>query len=467
MLTLGVTEYNICMQRQYIAIDLKSFYASVECVERGLDPLSARLVVADIARTDKTICLAVSPALKAYGLRGRERLYHVIQVAERAGVDFTVAPPQMRKYMEISRRIYSIYAKFVAPTDIHVYSIDEVFIDATPYLKNYHISARELAEKMIHAVHKTTGITATAGIGTNLYLAKIAMDIKAKHMPADARGVRIAELTEHTYREELWNHTPLTDFWRIGPGYSRRLSRLGIHTMGDLARYSLMGSSKLYLEFGINAELLIDHAWGWEPVTMQDIKTYHSDNHSVSSGQVLHEPYDYDTAGLIVWEMADALALDLFAKSLVAGQLVLTVVYDKDCPSYTGPMHKDHYGRNVPKPAHGTISLGNFTNSAKSFTAKALELYSKIVDNSLTVRAIYIVANHAKDSAAVGEELRQGDIFTDYQKQAEAQAREQRLQAAELAIKQRYGKNSIMKLKNYEPRATMRMRNRQVGGHRA
>ena len=455
------------MQCQYIAIDLKSFYASVECVERGLDPLTTRLVVADIARTDKTICLAVSPALKAYGLRGRERLYHVIQVAERAGVDFIVAPPQMTKYMQISQEIYSIYAKFVAPTDIHVYSIDEVFIDATPYLKNYHMSVRELAEKMIHAVHKTTGITATAGIGTNLYLAKIAMDIKAKHMPADARGVRIAELTERAYREELWNHTPLTDFWRIGPGYSKRLSRLGIHTMGDLARYSLTGSSKLYSEFGINAELLIDHAWGWEPVTMQDIKAYHSDNHSVSSGQVLHEPYDYAAARLIVWEMADALALDLFAKSLVADQLVLTVVYDKDCPGYTGPMHKDHYGRSVPKPAHGTINLDTFTNSTKTFSSKALELYANIVNSPLNVRAIYIVANHVKDSATANRELRQTNIFTDYQQQAETQAREQRLQAAELAIKQRYGKNSIMKLKNYEPRATMRIRNRQVGGHRA
>ena len=467
MLALGVTGYNICMQRQYIAIDLKSFYASVECVERGLDPLTARLVVADIARTDKTICLAVSPALKAYGLRGRERLYHVIQVAERAGADFIVAPPQMTKYMQISQEIYGIYAKFVAPTDIHVYSIDEVFIDATPYLKNYHISARELAEKMIHAVRKATGITATAGIGTNLYLAKIAMDIKAKHMPADSHGVRIAELTERTYREELWSHTPLTDFWRIGPGYSRRLSRLGIHTMGDLARYSLTGSSRLYAEFGINAELLIDHAWGWEPVTIHDIKSYHSDNHSVSSGQVLHEPYSYDDAKLVTWEMADALALDLFAKSLASDQLVLTIVYDKDCPGYTGLMHRDYYGRNVPKPAHGTINLDTFTNSTKTFSSKALELYAKIVNSSLNVRAIYIVANHVKDSVTANRELRQTNIFTDYQQQAETQAREQRLQAAELAIKQRYGKNSIMKLKNYEPRATMRIRNRQVGGHRA
>ncbi len=455
------------MQRQYIAIDLKSFYASVECVERGLDPLRARLVVADIARTDKTICLAVSPALKAYGLRGRERLYRVIQVAERAGVDFTVAPPQMRKYMDISRHIYSIYAKFVAPTDIHVYSIDEVFIDATPYLKAYHMSARTLAEKIIYAVLKETGITATAGIGTNMYLAKVAMDIKAKHMPADAHGVRIAELTERTYREELWSHTPLTDFWRIGPGYSRRLARLGIHTMGDLARYSLTGSSKLYAEFGINAELLIDHAWGWEPVTMQDIKSYRTDNHSLSSGQVLHEPYTYDDAKLVTWEMADALALELFAKHLVTDQIVLTICYDRDYPGYHGPMHTDHYGRTVPKPAHGTISLDCCTNSAKTFATKALELFDRVVDTSLNVRAIYVVAGHVREADKATPKLRQANLFTDYTKLAQDTAREQRLQAAELAIKRRYGKNSIMKLKNYEPRATMRILNRQVGGHRA
>ena len=455
------------MQRQYIAIDLKSFYASVECVERGLDPLTARLAVADISRTDKTICLAVSPALKKYGLRGRERLYHVIQVAERAGVDFTVAPPQMRKYMDISRHIYQIYAKFVAPTDIHVYSIDEVFIDATSYLATYHATARQLAEKIIYAVLKETGITATAGIGSNLYLAKVAMDIKAKHMPADSRGVRIAELTERTYREELWNHTPLTDFWRIGPGYSRRLARLGIHTMGDLARYSLTGSHKLYAEFGVNAELLIDHAWGWEPVTMQDIKSYHTDNHSLSSGQVLHEPYTYDDAKLVTWEMADALALELFAKHLVADQIVLTICYDKDCPGYHGPTHTDHYGRTVPKPAHGTMRLDRPTNSAKTFASKATELYDSIVDTTLNVRAIYVVAGHVQAAGKASGELRQGSLFADYTAEAAATARDQRLQAAELAIKQRYGKNSIMKLKNYEPRATMRIRNRQVGGHRA
>lgn len=453
--------------RQYIAIDLKSFYASVECVGRGLDPMTARLVVADISRTDKTICLAVSPALKAYGLRGRERLYRVIQVAERAGIDFTVAPPQMLKYMDISRQIYNIYTKFISPTDIHVYSIDEVFVDATPYLSTYHTTARQLAEKMIYQVLKETGITATAGIGSNLYLAKIAMDIQAKHMPADAHGVRIAELTEHTYREELWDHTPLTDFWRIGSGYSRRLARLGVHTMGDLARYSLTGSHKLYAEFGVNAELLIDHAWGWEPVTMQDIKSYRSDTHSASSGQVLREPYTYDDAKLVTWEMADTLALELFAKHQVTDQVVLTICYDKDCPGYHGPMHTDHYGRKVPKPAHGTLALGSFTNSTKLFAGKATDLYEKLVDPSLNIRAIYVVADHVQDASAARDTLRQGNLFTDYAAEAAATAREQRLQAAEVAIKQRYGKNSIMKLKNYEPSATMRIRNRQVGGHRA
>lgn len=455
------------MQRQYIAIDLKSFYASVECVERGLDPLKARLVVADIARTDKTICLAVSPALKELGLGGRERLWKVIQVAERAKVDFTVAPPQMLKYMEISRQIYEIYTHFVAPTDIHVYSIDEVFIDATPYLKNYHMSARELAEKMIHAVLDATGITATAGIGTNLYLAKIAMDITAKHIPADAHGVRIAKLDEMSYRQKLWNHLPLTDFWRIGPGHSRRLAKLGIHTMGDLAHYSLTGSDKLYAEFGINAELLIDHAWGWEPVTMSEVRAYQSRNHSMSSGQVLHEPYNYEDARLVTWEMADALALELFAKGLVSDQVILTIVYDKDNPSYKGEMHKDYYGRKVPKPAHGTLNLFSFTNSSKDFAAAATKLYRRLVEKDLMVRAIYVTAGHVQDAKTAKNAPRQMDIFTDYEKKQSESAREQRLQAAEVAIKKRYGKNAILKLKNYEKSATMRFRNRQVGGHKA
>jgi len=456
------------MKKCYIAIDLKSFYASVECVERGLDPLKARLVVADISRTDKTICLAISPALKERcGLGGRERLYKVIRSAEQAGVDFTVAPPQMHKYMEISRQIFGIYGRFIAPEDIHVYSIDEVFIDATSYLKNYRMTGRELAEKLIHTVLDETGITATAGIGSNLYLAKIAMDIKAKKLKADNHGVRIAELDEMSYRRELWEHQPLTDFWRIGPGYARRLYRLGIHTMGDLARYSLTGSDKLYKEFGVMAELLIDHAWGYEPVTMADIKNYRSENHSVSSGQVLHEPYGYESARLIAWEMADTLALDLFADGLVTDQVVLTVNYDKDFSGYDGALQKDHYGRMVPKPAHGTLTFDTFTNSSRVFAEKTVELFDKIVSPSLNVRAIYVVAGHARVVGEAVNEPRQGNLFVDYEKEEERASREQKLQEAEVLIKKRYGRNAIMKLKNYEKGATMRARNNQVGGHKA
>ena len=400
------------MEKCYIAIDLKSFYASVECVERGLDPLTTRLVVADISRTDKTICLAISPALKQLcGLGGRERLYRVIQAAEQAGVDFMTAPPQMRKYMEVSRQIFGIYGRFIAPEDIHVYSIDEVFIDATSYLKNYQMTGRELAEKLIHTVLDETGITATAGIGTNMYLAKIAMDIKAKKLKADEHGVRIAELTEMSYRRELWEHQPLTDFWRIGRGYAKRLYGLGIHTMGDLAKYSLTGSEKLYKEFGVAAELLIDHAWGYEPVGMADIKNYRTDNHSMSSGQVLHEPYDYESARLIAWEMADTLALDLFADGLATGQVVLTVNYDKDNLGYDGPMHKDFYGRTVPKPAHGTLTFDTFTNSSRVFAEKTVELFDNIVNPGLNVRAIYVVAGHVKIARDAVNQPRQGSLL--------------------------------------------------------
>ena len=437
-------------------------------MERGLDPLTTRLVVADISRTDKTICLAISPALKQLcGLGGRERLYRVIQAAEQAGVDFMTAPPQMRKYMEVSRQIFGIYGRFIAPEDIHVYSIDEVFIDATSYLKNYQMTGRELAEKLIHTVLDETGITATAGIGTNMYLAKIAMDIKAKKLKADEHGVRIAELTEMSYRRELWEHQPLTDFWRIGRGYAKRLYGLGIHTMGDLAKYSLTGSEKLYKEFGVAAELLIDHAWGYEPVGMADIKNYRTDNHSMSSGQVLHEPYDYESARLIAWEMADTLALDLFADGLATGQVVLTVNYDKDNLGYDGPMHKDFYGRTVPKPAHGTLTFDTFTNSSRVFAEKTVELFDNIVNPGLNVRAIYVVAGHVKIARDAVNQPRQGSLFVDYKKQAEKDSREQKLQAAEVLIKKRYGRNAIMKLKNYEKNATMRARNNQVGGHKA
>lgn len=449
--------------KQYIAIDLKSFYASVECVEKGLDPLTTRLVVADKSRTEKTICLAVSPALKALGISGRARLYEVYVKTR----DFIIAPPQMQKYVEISRKIYQIYNSFIAAEDIHVYSIDEVFIDATPYLKNYKMTAHELAITMIRKVLAETNITATAGIGTNLYLAKIAMDIEAKHMSPDKDGVRIAELDEFSYRRRLWNHTPLTDFWRIGPGYNRRLHKLGIHTMGELARYSLTGSDKLYKEFGINAELLIDHAWGHEPVTMHDIKSYHSENHSVSSGQVLSEPYDYASARVIVAEMADDLALDLTRKDLTTDQIVLTINYDKSSlAKYHGETMMDFYGRTVPKHAHGTMNLNLRTATSKLITEKALALFDKIINKNLMVRKINITTNHVKSQAntILPKQL---DIFTNYDKLIADQAREKRKADAILKIKERYGKNSILKGINFEKGATQIKRNRQIGGHRA
>lgn len=449
----------------FIAIDLKSFYASVECVDRGLDPLKAKLVVADESRTEKTICLAVSPALKALGIPGRARLFEVLRQIPRE--DFIVAPPQMQKYMEVSTKIFGIYASFVAPEDIHVYSVDEVFIDISHYLKSYQMSPHELAMTMIRKVLAETGITATAGIGTNIYLAKIAMDIEAKHMPADKDGVRIAELDEITYRQKLWDHRPITDFWRVGPGYARRLKSLGITTMGELARYSLVGADKLYKVFGINAELLIDHAWGWEPVTMADIKKYQSANHSISSGQVLSSPYEFEKARLVVREMADELALDLARKRIVTDQIVLTVGYDvASLKGFDGAVKTDRYGRKVPEQAHGSINLGEFTHSTDLIMQKTAELFDKIVNKKLLVRRMYVVANHAElDTQDKG--LSQLDIFTDYEKLAEERGREERRQKAIIEIKDRYGKNAILRAMNFEEGATARARNKQVGGHKA
>ena len=458
------------MEKSYLAIDLKSFYASCECVERGLDPLTARLVVADFSRTEKTICLAVSPALKAYGLSGRERLYEVLRVTKAHNLDFIAAPPQMQKYINISRQIYQIYTSFVAPEDIHVYSIDEVFIDATPYFKTYHLGPRELTEKIIHTIYQKTGITATAGIGTNLYLAKIAMDIKAKHQPADQHGVRIAELTEKTYREELWDHRPITDFWRIGPGYKRRLQNLGIHTMGELAHYSITGSDKLYATFGINAELLIDHAWGWEPVTIPDIKNYTSENHSLSQGQVLMHHYDSATARLVTWEMADALSLELFAKNLLTNHVTLTIGYDKDNPNFHGEFVTDFYGRQIPKPSHGSKNLTHYTSSSKEISTAILQLYDELCSKNLSIRRIMISLDHTLQRENVKNHnlmFFQGDLFTDYDKLQKSAQKEARLQAAALAIKKRYGKNAILKAANFEDGATMRERNHQIGGHHA
>lgn len=502
----------------YIAIDLKSFYASVECAERNLDPLTTNLVVADASRTEKTICLAVSPSLKSYGIPGRARLFEVVQKvkevnSQRVGrapghvfngssyddivlkkspelsLDYITAPPRMAYYMEYSTRIYSIYLKYVAPEDIHVYSIDEVFMDVTNYLQMYHLSARELAMKMIQEVLQTTGITATAGVGTNLYLCKIAMDIVAKHIVPDKDGVRIAELEEMTYRHLLWSHRPLTDFWRVGRGYARKLEKYGLFTMGDVAKCSIGKPNSFYNEellyklFGINAELLIDHAWGWEPCTMADIKAYKPRVKSLGSGQVLQCPYDYEKARLIVREMTDLLVLDLVDKGLVADQMVLTVGYDIENMSnpkirkkYNGTVTTDHYGRTVPKHAHGTANLGGLTSSTKLIIDAVMDLYSQIVDENLLVRRINITANHVVDEGSLvkSDSFEQLDLFTDYaaeqKKLEEEQAaleREKKMQQAVLNIKKKFGKNAILKGMNLEKGAMTVERNKQIGGHKA
>lgn len=495
----------------YLAIDLKSFYASVECVARGLDPLRTHLVVADKSRTEKTICLAVSPTLKAYGIPGRARLFEVVQrvaavnAARRAAagrqlsgsscdadalrkepalaLDYIIAPPRMALYMQTSAQIYQIYLKYIAPEDLHVYSIDEVFIDAAPYLHT-GLTPRALAMQIILDVYRTTGITATAGIGTNLYLAKIAMDIEAKHTQPDANGVRIAELDELQYRKTLWQHRPLTDFWRVGPGIARKLEAKGIYTMGDLARCSagapdaFYNEELLYRMFGVNAELLIDHAWGWEPCTMADIKSYRPASSSVGSGQVLQCAYRADKARLVLREMADALALDLFERGLVTDQLVLTVGYDAEGLSapgaqirYCGPVTTDRYGRRTPKPAHGSENLGAPTASVRQITQAASALFDRVVDPALPVRRIYLTANHTlpREQAAQAE-YRQLDFLSDEAQTQSEQlrlARESRMQEAILAIRHKYGKNAIVKAMSFQDGATARQRNGQIGGHRA
>jgi len=495
-------------EKQYIAIDLKSFYASVECLQRGLDPLSTNLVVADPSRTEKTICLAVTPSLKSFGVSGRARLFEVVERVRQINserkaaspgrrltgsswdytalsknpslaVDYIVAPPQMALYMHTSTAIYQIYLKYVAPEDIHVYSIDEVFIDATPYLKTYGLTAREFAQKLILEVLQTYGVTATAGIGTNLYLCKIAMDIVAKHIPADKYGVRIAELDEMRYRRELWDHRPLTDFWRVGRGYARKLEQHGLFTMGDIARQSLQNEDLLYKLFGINAELLIDHAWGYEPCTIADIKSYRPESNSLSSGQVLHCPYSAEKAKLVIREMADLLALDLVDKGLVTDQIVLTIGYDIEnladenrCKAYKGPVTTDHYGRKVPKHAHGTWNLKKYTASTKEILQAVSELYDRIVDENLLIRRMNITANHIlreRDAPSLPE-TQQLSLFVDQQKQvreATEQEREKRRQKAVLTIKKKFGKNAILKGMNYEEGATAKDRNAQIGGHKA
>jgi len=506
------------MEKTYIAIDLKSFYASVECVQRGLNPMTTNLLVADESRTSKTICLAVSPSLKSFGIPGRPRLFEAEQKVRQANalrkmqapnhkfigascnaeellcypalaIDYIIAPPQMALYMQVSTEIYQVYLKYIAPEDIHVYSIDEVFIDATAYLKTYGLTAREFAKRIILDVLKTTGITATAGIGTNLFLCKVAMDIMAKKVRADADGVRIAELDEMSYRENLWSHRPLTDFWRVGRGYAKKLESKGLFTMGDIARCSLGKGSDFYNEellykmFGVNAQLLIDHAWGWEPCTIADIKVYKPESSSVGSGQVLHCAYDFDMAKLVLREMTDLLVLDLLEKGLVTNQMVLTVGYDIEnltdperAAKYTGAVTVDHYGRRVPKHAHGSVNLEGYTSSTMLITDAMMDLYDRIVDQTLLVRRLNVVANHviAEADAPKDDGPRQLDFFTDYeeldaqqaQKKAELE-RERRVQEAVLGIKNKFGKNAILRGMNLQQGATAKDRNAQIGGHKA
>ena len=450
------------MGKSYIAIDLKSFYASVECVERGLDPLVARLVVADESRTDKTICLAVSPALKKLGIPGRARLYEVKQKTK----DFIIAPPRMAYYISYSTRIYNIYLRYIAAEDMHVYSIDEVFIDATPYLKNYKMTVRELASKIMKEVYEETGITATAGIGTNMYLAKVAMDIVAKHEEPDENGVRIAELDEMSYRRKLWDHRPLTDFWRVGRGYAKRLEAVGLRTMGDVALCSEKDEDYLYKMFGVNAELLIDHAWGWEPVEMKEVKSYRPSSNSFSSGQVLKEPYNYDKAKVVVQEMAEEVGLKLLSMGLVTNQVVLTVGYDVvSLANYKGEVMQDFYGREVPKHAHGTYNFSEYVASTGMMRRAVTDLFERLVDKDLYVRRIAIGVNNVlcEKDAKSGAQL---DLFTDYEDEKKLLAKEKRANRAILEIKRRYGKNAILKGINFEDGATGRERNQQIGGHR-
>ena len=502
----------------YIAIDLKSFYASVECTERQLDPLATNLVVADASRTEKTICLAVSPSLKAYGISGRARLFEVIQRVEEVNrerkrrapggqfrgsscfapeleahpeleLSYLIAPPRMAFYLEYSTIIYNIYLKYIAPEDIHVYSIDEVFMDVTHYLKTYGMAPKELASAMIRDVLDSTGITAAAGIGTNLYLCKIAMDIVAKHVAPDEHGVRIAELDEMSYRKLLWSHRPLTDFWRVGAGYQKKLEAAGLFTMGDIARCSLGGDNDyhnedlLYQMFGVNAELLIDHAWGWEPATMEQIKAYQPESNSISSGQVLAHPYNAQKGKLIVQEMTDQLVLDLVDRKQVTDQMVLTIGYDIDNLAnarsrnrYQGEITTDRYGRKMPKHAHGSINLGRQTSSTQIIMDAVLELYDRIINPSLSIRRVTVTANHLADESQVTEDrqFEQLSLFTDYaalEKEREAEeerlAKERRLQEAMLSVKKKYGKNALLKGMNLREGATARERNRQIGGHKA
>ncbi len=505
--------------KTYIAIDLKSFYASVECVERGLDPMNTNLVVADRGRTEKTICLAVTPSLKAYGLSGRSRLFEVVQCIKEINaarkrnapngrligtsfldaelkrdpslaVDYLVASPRMALYMKYSTNIYSIYLKHVAPEDIHVYSVDEVFIDATPYLRANGCTAEEFAKRLISDVLKTTGITATAGIGSNLYLCKVALDIMAKHAEADENGVRIGILDEMSYRKNLWDHRPITDFWRVGRGYAKTLEAHGIYTMGDVAKCSVGDVNSYYNEdllyrlFGVNAELLIDHAWGWEPCEISQIKAYKPESNSLCSGQVLQTPYSMEKARIVAREMVDLLMLELVDRGLVTDQIVLTVGYDIEnltdpgiSRGYQGEIKTDYYGRKVPKHAHGTANLGSHTSSSKIAVREVTALYDRIVNPKLTVRRLNVTANHVIDERQTEKKQPKGEqmnFFVDYEEEeikraqeAASLEKEKKMQKAMIEIKKKYGKNAILKGMNLEEGATAKERNRQIGGHRA
>lgn len=500
-------------QPQYIAIDLKSFFASVECVERNLNPLSTNLVVADNSRTDKTICLAVSPSLKAYGIAGRARLFEVVQKVRKINaqrrchtythqltgksflatelqahpdweVDYITATPRMKLYIEYSRKAYSAYLKYIDPKDIHIYSIDEVFINIAPYIKKYNTDAHNLARMLIREVLTRTGITATVGIGTNLYLAKIAMDIVAKHQPSDKNGARIAQLNEQTYRTLLWNVRPLTKFWRVGKGLATKLAQHGMFTMGDIARQSVKNEEVLYKLLGVNAELLIDHAWGWEPCTIQDIHNYHPNNQSLSRGQVLQEPYTFEKARVVMHEMADAMALTLLSKGLVTNQLVIHVNYDRESlnqpqiqQKYHGNITIDSYGRSVPHPTRDAAPLDNYTSSSKEICKAVMQAFDRVVSPHLLMRQINLVAcNVIPENQIPKKEKRaiQLDLFTDYEalkkeQQAETEQvqKELRVQKTILKIKQDFGKNAILKGINFADGATMIERNSQIGGHKA
>lgn len=518
----------------YIAIDLKSYYASVECVDRNLDALTTNLVVADASRTEKTICLAVSPSLKAYGIPGRARLFEVVQKVKEVNekrilsapgrkftgsssnalelqnnpslsLDYITATPRMNKYMEISSSIYEIYLQYVSSEDIHVYSIDECFLDVTSYLSLYKLSAFELCANIINKILKKTGITATGGIGTNMFLCKVAMDIVAKHVAPDENGVRIASLDEYSFRKQLWAHEPLTDFWRIGRGTANTLAKYRIYTMGDIARCSIglpplnqndvpedninidnlgrvispdsfYNENLLYKLFGINAELLIDHAWGYEPTTMDLIKSYVPENNSISSGQVLSAPYPYDKARIIVREMSDLLSLDLVQKGLVADQIVLYVGYDIKNSGYTGEKTVDYYGRTTPKPAHGSTNLDKYTSSSSIIVSKTLELFDCIINQKLYIRRISITANHviSEKNCLQKEHFEQLNLFDLINKQGsersdldkEKEQHERDLQNALISIKSRFGKNAIIKGTNLQEGSTAIERNSQVGGHK-